>query len=424
MKKYLTILTKAPLLYYNMMRTIRYSKIEMERHQTKALRSIVNHAYYNIPYYNKLFKSTGISPDDIQTLKDLEKIPVTTKDNLVDLDLNEYVFSADRNRFFTLRTSGTTGSPMTIFYDPAYMMIRNFLLYRHCLINGSKIRDRYVGLAPTTLIQNLFFHKLGILNTTNISPKLRNEEKYNMLQKINPEVMIANPSSLKSLIAFMKDNHKSRVQNLQIINTRGESVSDDLRKSCYETFGINLIDGYGSIEVGTVSWECNKHSGLHMNTDMIIAEFLDSNGKNLPAGEAGQLTVTCLYNYAMPFIRYSMEDVCIQLKAKCDCGIKTPLMKVEKGREGECIVLKNKTIIPVLSLFARFSNIDGIEKFRLIQETCDSVILSILPNNNFSKESMQKIEEHLNSHLKNKINFKIEKVDTLGNKNIPFISKI
>ena len=128
------------------------------------------------------------------------------------------------------------------------------------------------------------------------------------------------------------------------------------------------------------------HDGLHINSDSLIVQIVNKNGKEAKDGEPGDVIVTDLNNYAMPFIRYNMDDIAIRSEKKCRCGISFPLLCEVRGRNSDTLKLPSGKEISATVLFQMFldnSETNEIKEFQIIQNTIDSVDINIISSNKY-----------------------------------------
>ena len=99
-----------------------------------------------------------------------------------------------------------------------------------------------------------------------------------------------------------------------------------------------MTDRHGCEEFILIGCECEKHHGMHMNIEHLVIKFIKDDGTTAKAGEMGNIVVTDLMNFAMPFVRYKVEDVGMPLDRTCSCGLGLPLMDKIAGRVANFLV--------------------------------------------------------------------------------------
>jgi len=161
---------------------------------------MVKHSYENVPYYHSLFKEAGLRPDDVGTINDLDKIPITRKKDIRDLPLEKITAAnIDLSKCSPSRTSGTTGTPLTIIKERKARLISKLSTYRWQLECGDKITNRHVDVGAGWVSTNLPFQKVGIFKTKIISPFDDPKTQIEQIQKFDADTMIACPSCVVEL---------------------------------------------------------------------------------------------------------------------------------------------------------------------------------------------------------------------------------
>jgi phenylacetate-CoA ligase len=168
--------------------------------QESKLCALIRHSYDNVPYYRSLFRSAGLSPEDVQTIEDLEHVPVTTKDDLRAAGVERTVAKGiDPASCRTSRSSGTSGKVITVYYDGREARTRNLVGFRGLLAAGIRPRDRLCNLRPG-------FHppwllgRLGLYRRELISYYLPLEEQIRHLQRMQPTMLTAQPIQLRAFL--------------------------------------------------------------------------------------------------------------------------------------------------------------------------------------------------------------------------------
>jgi phenylacetate-CoA ligase len=158
--------------------------------------------------------------------------------------------------------------------------------------------------------------------------------------------------------------------------------------------------------------ECDLHTGLHIPINRLVVEIL-GNDKPLAAGEDGEIVITDLHNYGMPFIRYKIGDVGKLLGVECPCGRKTPLLELTHGRITDIIVTPDGKYLPGMFFPHLFKEISSyVEQFQIIQARIDELLVKIVPNSSYGPRQTEylrrKIEEKLGPTIK--VSFELVKI--------------
>jgi phenylacetate-CoA ligase len=146
------------------------------------------------------------------------------------------------------------------------------------------------------------------------------------------------------------------------------------RRYLENIFGAPYCDQFGCAEFDRTAWNCLEREGYHMDVDSVLFEFVDENGDEVSVGERGEIVHTSLFNFAVPFIRYSVGDLGRASDDLCPCGVKLPLMEVVEGRKDSVVVLPDGRLLSprvftvAMGMF-RFCNL--IEQYRIVQREID-----------------------------------------------------
>jgi phenylacetate-CoA ligase len=153
-----------------------------------------------------------------------------------------------------------------------------------------------------------------------------------------------------------------------------------------------VTDRYGCEEVSLIASECEKHEGMHLNIEHLYIEFIKDDGFYASSGEPGSIVVTDLLNWAMPFIRYRVEDVGVPTDRKCSCGRGLPLMESITGRVADFLVKRDGTRIAGVSLIENtLTKIPGIDQLQIIQEDFGTITLNIVSGRLFDHSSKSEL---------------------------------
>ncbi len=364
--------------------------------QIKKLRAIVIYAYETIPFYNQKFKNAGIKPDEIRCIEDLNRIPLTTKEEIQGTPLSQIIpKNVDLNKCVKSNTSGSTGYPVVTFSSSRRSLYNSNMWLRAEIQNGLKLRDKIALIRePNHYPKRTLSQYFGIMPTVNVSVFDEPKKQTIPLLKEKPNVIKGYPSSLAILGRYIKDQGISMTPRL--VFTFAELLHKGDRQSIVDEFETELFDYYGSTELGLISWECREHEAYHINSDNLLVEFLDSNGNTVKPGTTGEIICTSLTNYVMPLIRYRQGDVGAAIEGECPCGIKLPLMQIRGGREDDFLIATNGTrISPTLFFPYPFDNVETINQFRVIQEERDRMVIQLVVKKAFDMQSLENAKKQL-----------------------------
>jgi phenylacetate-CoA ligase len=386
---------------------------ELEEIQRKMLRAIIKHAYENVPLYHQKFRSVGVMPDDIKTVDDLKKIPITTKQELRDNFPDGVIAKGvDINKCHTSTTSGSTGEPLLVVYGEKDDDYEKAIALRPNLSCGQKLRDKWAVItSPKHIKSEKWFQKFRVFAPEYISVYDSAKEQITILEKFDPDVLDGYASSIYLLAKEIKETGNDKIHP-RIIYGTAELLDKETRKYINSAFGVEMYDQFGCVELARTAWECPEHCGYHIDVDAVVMEFL-SDGKAVASGERGEIVYTGLYNYSMPFVRYAVGDVGIPSDEKCPCGRGLPLMKVVEGRKDVFMKTPNGKIIPPIIWPVIMERITTINQYKIIQEKIDLIKVQIIKGKVFSEETSDRVKRDIKNALGEDMYIEVEIVDKI-----------
>lgn len=415
-----------------------WSTSKIQELQLKRLKTLVNHGYKHTEYYKRILDSHQIHPNDIQILSDIQYLPLLTKKVIQD-HLDELVSDhLPENELVQDASGGSTGEPTIYYKDKARNNLRRADQIRHDRWSGWNIGDRSALIWGANRDLNVngsyreqfisrFIERRWELNAFDMSKK--DMEIYTRkLQKIQPRMILGYASALSHYALYLQENQPDHKIRPHGVISAAETLSDEQRNLIEQVFQTKVLNRYGSREVGLIASECKHQNGLHINADNVLVEVVN-NGKPVSVGELGDIVVTDLWNYGMPFIRYKMEDVGSLKTQPCSCGRGLPLMGSVKGRTGDFFVSKDGSRIHGEYFTHLFYHQPEISKFQIIQESLTDIQLKIVEtpqavNRDYLVKIEQQTKETLGSQIKLDVHFVNEIPPTASGKSRFTISKI
>ena len=321
--------------------------------QLKRLKSVVKNAYENVPYYRKRFSEMNITPDDINTLKDIEKLPFTTKDDLRDAYPFE-MFAVPRKQIIEVHTSsGTTGKPTVSGYTRGDIEIWSEVMARGLSMAGVTDED----IIQNTHGYGLFTGGFGVhygaqkIGATVIPISTgQTKRQIEIMQDFGTTVMIFTPSYGLYLAEELKEEGVD-IQDLgfKAIGFGAEMWTEEMRKEIEKRFDAPAYNIYGLTEImgPGVGLECSVQDGLHLFEDHFYPEIIDSGSlETLPEGERGELVLTTLTREGTPLIRFRTKDITLLKRGKCGCGRNLVKMERITGRTDDMLKIRGVSVFP------------------------------------------------------------------------------
>lgn len=388
------------------------SRAELYDLQNRKLRAVVKHAYENVTYYHNLFDSVGLKPEDIQTTEDLIRIPITSRRDIQKQSPSQTISrSVDYERCIKLRTSGTTGVPLTVYLAPAEDRFRGLIEIRSLLSIGFKPNDRLAFIGPCEMRKTTWFQRLGLFRSIITPSFIDAEQQIQQVKKFKPTILWIWPSFLKVLMRSLNERDAEEVEPRLLI-TSGEVLDKDTYDAVKALWGVEMLKFYGSSEFGRIAWECHDHQGLHINMDSVIVECVN-NDKTMLGNERGVTVITSLHSFTMPLLRYRLGDVCTPSDGRCTCGRGFLLLRNLEGREDDLVKLSGGRMIASGGFYRVIDPIEGIREFRVIQEEKDKVIVKFVSERRNASKIAIEIKDRSREKLGNAIDVKVEHVQMI-----------
>jgi len=345
----------------------------LEALQLKRLIATAERVYATVPFYKKKFDESGIKPSDIKSLKDLQRLPFTTK-----LDLRDNypfgLFAVPMERVVRIHaSSGTTGKQIVVGYTKRDINTWAELMARSLAAAGAHKND----IIHNAYGYGLFTGGLGVhygaerMGASVIPISGGNTKRQIViLQDFGSTVLTCTPS----YALFLTETAEEMGVDIRKLKLRvgifgAEPWSERMRDEIERKMNIQAIDIYGLSEVigPGVSIECiEAKRGLHIFEDHFIPEIIDpETGEVLPYGEKGELVFTTLTKEAFPLIRYRTRDISSLYPQPCKCGRTHVRMERVSGRTDDMLIIRGVNVFPS-QIESVLMNIEGVEPHYLL----------------------------------------------------------
>lgn len=404
------ITKRAKLYYHELKRSQWLSSKDIKTLQEQKLRALIQHAYRHVPYYRDKLNQLDLKPHDIDSIEDLAKLPLLSKqdvrDNLYFALLSD---NHDKKRILRISTSGSTGEPFTCFADQHQLEIRLAATMRAVEWTGYKFGDKQARLWHQTIgmttgqvvrekIDALLCRRLFIPAFDMSDESI--ERFVKKLKKHNPRFIDGYAESFNFLASYLKTSDLKGLRPKAIMSS-AQILPEQSRVIVEESFGCKVFDKYGSREFSGIAYECEAHQGHHVVAESYIVEIL-KDGRPAKPGEMGEVVITDLNNYCMPLIRYRLGDLAVAVdpKKNCACGRGLPLIGRIEGRVQALIIGRSGRYIPG-SFFAHlFKDYDYlIRQYFVEQVQRGEINLQIVKGPRYSESEFDIVLALLKDHL-------------------------
>jgi phenylacetate-CoA ligase len=390
--------------------------------QLANLKNLVETLYTRVPFYRDKMEALGITPRDIHCLKDIEKLPFTTKDDLRE-NYPHGLRAAPQDRIVEVHmSSGTTGKPVVDEYT-----MKDIDIWRECMartLAGG-------GCTKDDIVQNCYGYGLftggpgAHYGALTIGAKVLPMSSGNtarqlmVMQDFGVTMLTCTPS----YALYMAEEALDAGIDLHKLPIRkgcfgAEPWSENMRKEIEARYGMKAYDIYGLTEIigPGVSFECEAQDGLHINEDLFYPEIIDpATGKPLPDGEKGELVFTTLTKEGTPLLRYRTRDITYFMRQSCTCGRTTVRMRRLFGRTDDMLIIRGVNVFPSQIEHALIE-IEGAEPQYLIvvnrgESHLDEVELQVeVKKELFSDETrgLESLRSRIESVMKSKLQISLK----------------
>ncbi|MFC2150232.1 phenylacetate--CoA ligase family protein [Calditrichota bacterium] len=404
------------LALYRVMQDYNLTLSKLEPVVSKRLRNTLVSAYRYVPHYRAVMKSIDYNPEfDYNGPDDLKIFPILTKEDIKSKNPSEFLNkNFDMTALISAHTSGSTGTPMIVYREPAARAIQIACWLRVMFHNGYKPRDKtlLVSIFSQTKAKTNVLQKLGLFRRSVVRMLDSYDELVDYIQLHRFDVIYGNRSSF-SMFAQEFEKRNTQADFIKLLLAGGEIINDHFRNRCETYLGVRPTEYYGTVETGTLAYETPARDGLHLFEDQIYFEFLDQEGKPSKVGTPARLVVTRLNGDAMPFIRYDVGDLVTVGKINDTDGEPRRILTSIIGRDNELIKLPDGSTTMYQEFAADLNRYTGLRQYRVIQEKSDYFRIYLAGEGNYVEQMIRdltpKFDELLHPHSK----YKFEAVDEI-----------
>ena len=326
---------------------------DLKKLQSEKIVKQVKHVYDNVPYYRDLMDKQGVTPEDINGIEDLHKLPFLSKADLRDAYPYGLLAKPLSECVRIHSTSGTTGRRVVAFYTQHDVDLWEDCCARAIVAAGGTKDD----VCQVAYGYGLFTggaglhggsHKVGCLTLPMSSGNT--ERQIQFMNDLGATILCCTPSYAAYIGESLKEQgYKPEDLSLKAGIFGAEPWTEEMRQGIEKALGIKAYDIYGLTETSGpgVAFECCEQTGMHINEDHFVAEIIDPDtGEVLPEGEKGELVFTSLDKEAFPLLRYRTRDICVLSRKKCSCGRTLIKMAKPMGRTDDMLIIRGVNVFP------------------------------------------------------------------------------
>lgn len=361
----------------------------IERAQSRRVRKMLSHAFRTVPYYRETMTRLGLLPNEFRSAGDLSRLPVIEREQL---QRDPEYFQSDSHRMgedMESRSGGSTGAPRGVTWDTAAIFqnaahaerertiiaqaVGRFVNYRESVVTSlygteREIQDLYANRAILPSRSRVQYQHLSLLDPPEMNVALLNE--------FRPDVIRSYGSYLDRLFTHVQATG-AEFHIPKVVFYDADELPERARRLIADEFGVCILSAYQAVEAFKIGFECERHSGIHLNADLYPVRLVDEALQEVVAGESGEVVVSNLVNRATVLLNYRLGDVAHMLPAGCGCGRTLPLMSFIEGRTDDWVTLASGEVIHPQSIRTLFTNEKDIFQYQVVQRQRDHFTVAI-----------------------------------------------
>ena len=388
--------------------------------QWRRLKLLLEHCQREVPYYRQRWGELGITPADIRNLDDYARLPVLTKADIRN-HFDELKADSWRDRLLYKATGGSTGEPMRFGYTRESNDRRTAVMWRGYDWAGSRMGRRTLFLwggavgEPTRTHQfkdrlyNAVFAR-RMLNSFHMT-EANMAEYADAIDSYRPDIIVAYVGPLVRLAQWLVATGR-KISRPRAIIGAAEALHEFQREVIEQAFGCPAYNTYGCREFMLIASECEQRHGLHVNADHLVVELHKSQHASAET-QTGDVVITDLFNYGMPFVRYANGDMATASAARCPCGRGLPLLSRVDGRVLDAIRTPAGHVLPGEFFPHMLKDVNGLERFQLVQRRLDQLDLAIVRGAGFDDASLAYIRREVAKVLGDSVELHCHFVDDI-----------
>ena len=394
-----------------------FSKDIIEKNNNDNFIDFFRYAIKRVPYYKNLVNEGKIDPSKINSISDIDKLPILSKEevrNNTDQLLSD---EFNKNDLIAIGTSGTTGKTLKIYISKearryAYAFFSRFKKWAQ--LDEDKINVTFAGRTFLPADSPPPFWRKNLISNNYLFSSYHLTEKnfkhyIDGLNKIKPHYIDSYPSAIYILAKYIKKKQLSIFHPKAII-TSSETLLDSQRELIEEVFQCPIYDQYGSAEQVVFVSQCEK-GAYHIHSEFGHIEFINDEGKTASPGEPGRLICTGYTNRAMPLIRYDIGDTGILSDEVCSCGRNFPVIKKIVGRTDDILTMEDGREVGRLDPV--FKGLRSIKEAQIIQQDYSHITLKIVPDDDYDEKDGRAVVLELKKRLGDNVHIDIDIVDEI-----------
>ena len=387
------------------------------RWQLRRFAEIFTEARRHVPYWRDLFREHDFDPAKIESFQELRRLPVLEKAQLR-ADPKAFI-NPTRKAVYVMRTSGTTGAPMSTPYCKDSLQWTSALMGRFYRSAGVTPKDRSIHLSMRKIVphsdQEVPWRRNYVDNSLWFSLLHLKEENlpvfFEAMCDFRPLYLTGLPTFIGEIARWVNANGLAGRLRLAAVFTTSETLTPNLRESIETAFATRAYDQYGATEGALIVAQCPLGT-YHVVPEAGVVELVRPDGTPAEPGEPAEMIVTSLRNWSRPVLRYRILDTAVGGAGRCPCGRAWPVLEQLTGRRGEWVVTRDGRRISMFS-HQVFRVSDNVEESQIIQHAPGRFEVRIVKSPRFGPRDERVIRDRIREILGHPAEIHMEYVDSI-----------
>jgi phenylacetate-CoA ligase len=389
--------------------------------QLASLRQVMEHAATNCPYYRDTWLVQGLEPRDIRSLADVQHWPIIDRETIW-LYRRQMRAALPGMKLIKKATGGSSGVPLEFDLDHGSLERRYAAWHRGYNWAGAGPGSRQWHLwggavgnpSRAKRLKDALYHRLyrrTMASSFGLSAATI-PQYLESLSRCRPHAIVAFTNPLYDFALALEERGLSPFSPRSIL-VGAEKLHDFQREVIERVFRAPIFETYGSREFMLIGSECEHHAGLHLTTEDLLVEIVDDRGRPTPDGQEGNVVITDLTNYGMPFIRYQNGDRAIASSERCPCGRGLPLLQKVVGRQLDILDTPDGRRIPGEFFPHLIKEYPAIRRFQVVQEQLDAIQLRLVVSAQWNAAVHDDLEQQISRIVGDSVRLEIAVVNDI-----------
>jgi phenylacetate-CoA ligase len=371
----------------------------MRAFQSRKLRALVAHCRAHVGVYRDHWRAAATAPEAIEAPEALGAWPTIRKEDLRTVPLAACLADGvDPRGLVVHRTSGSSGEPFAVHRTPLEEQLLGAFRARAEAGAGLRPFDRVAVFRqwpegePAQPWLTRVRRALRIHREVELDGLADAASMVAAITRHRPDAVRAYPSTMVDIATWML-RHRPPGMGVKRVLCGGEVLGAAARRTIAEAFAVPIVDFYGAHEFNLIASECPSGFGYPVSDDNVLVEVLGDDGRPVRVGESGDVVVTALHSYAMPFVRYRTGDLAVRGSDACECGAPWSTLRAIQGRAAESLRLPGGRRVHPYRITGLLAEREAawVAQHQLVQSHEDRVVLALAVRRAPTRDELERV---------------------------------